>query len=57
MNILTAIALVLVLGICYGFYFLLTEGKPIKINRFTNKQAIKDFNQRYKEGFYNGPQN
>ena len=57
MNILTAIALVLVLGICYGFYFLLTEGKPIKINRFTNKQAIKDFNQRYKEGFYNDPQN
>ena len=44
---------VIVLSILYGLYFLITEGKPVKINRFPKKEMEK-FNQRYKEGFYNG---
>ena len=43
---------IIILAVLYGFYFLLTEGKPVKMHHF-KKQAVKDFNKRHKAGFYN----
>ena len=51
MNYIIAI---IILGILYGFYFLLTEGKPVKMTRIS-KELRDEFNQRYEKGFYNDP--